>query len=186
MGLFFFGCLVFPKAFRQLTKPSRKPHILKTTKQNQTNLRENTKTLSGKQEHQRTPKTQSGKPKKQTNKQPFPRVGLKPLTTLFFFCFCFPKVVLVVFGIVGFPGSLFGFLKTFGKTNKTTTRKNTYPRVGLKPLNTLFVLVVPKVVWVFFGVLWYFWFSRICVWFSKNLMEHQQNKQDQTHIQGWV
>jgi len=58
----------------------------------------------------------------------------------------------------GFPEGFFGFLKTFGKT-ENQTRPNPYPRVGLKPLKTLF-LVFPKVCLVVFGFLWYFWFSR--------------------------
>ena len=66
----------------------------------------------------------SGKPtksEKQTNKtNPYPRVGLKPLTTL---CCWFSRMLfwfsLVFFGIFGFPEGLFCFLKTFGKTNNT-------------------------------------------------------------------
>ena len=70
---------------------------------------------------------------------------------------------LVFFGMLGFPEGLFGVLKTLGKTNKKQTNKKTYPRVGLKPLKTLYV-----------------WFSRMFVWFSKNLRENQQktNKQN--------
>ena len=41
MGLVLFGFLVFPKVFRKPKKPSGKPNIPKTTKENQTNLREN-------------------------------------------------------------------------------------------------------------------------------------------------
>ena len=79
----------------------------------------------------------------QTKKQKtYPRVGLKPLKTVFF---CFPEGFLW-FSLVffGFPEGSFGLLKTFGKT-----KKKTYPRVSLKPLKTLVV-----------------WFSRCFFWFS--------------------
>ena len=72
--------------------------------------------------------------------------------------------------------------KSFGKTKKT---KQTYPRVGLKPLTTLCFGFVLMCLLVFFGFLWYFWLSRRICWFCKNHRENQQNKK-QTHFQGWV
>ena len=47
---------------------------------------------------------------------------------------------MVFFGIVGFPEGFFDVLK-----NLRENQQNTYPRVGLKPLKTLFLLVFPKV-----------------------------------------
>ena len=49
MGLVLFGYFVFPKSFRQPSKPSGKPTIPKKTKENQNKLRENqnTKVLNG-------------------------------------------------------------------------------------------------------------------------------------------
>ena len=41
-------------------------------------------------------------------------------------------------------------------------------------LKTLFCLVFPEVFLVFFGCLWYCWFSRSFFWFSKNHRENQK------------
>ena len=172
-----------------------------------------------------------GKTKKQKkNKKTYPRVGLKPLNTLFF---GFPEGVLVFFGflwylwfswrffwfsknlrenntnttnkpiskggsetfkhfvVVGFPEgvfgfylvffcifgflkSCFGFVKTFGKTKKQ------YPRVGLKPLNTLFFGFSRRCFWFLFGFLWYCWFSLSFFGFVKTFGKTKK------HIQGWV
>ena len=64
--------------------------------------------------------------------------------------------------------------KNLGENRKTKTKKtNPYPRVGLKPLNTLF-LVFPKVFWfslVFFSILG---FSKV-FWFCKNFGENKEN-----------
>ena len=181
---------------------------------------------------------------KQKQKHKYPRVGLKPLTTLFFwfslmiFCYCFFGfllyvwfsrrlfwfcknlrenqhnknnkpiskggsetfknfvfwfflmfsffiVSLVFFCMFGFLEGFVGFVKTFGKTN-TTKKTNPYPRVSLKPLNTLFFFVFPNVCLVFFGFLLYVWFSRRICWFCKNLRENQNNNKKRNHIQGWV
>ena len=68
-------------------------------------------------------------------KKTYPRVGLKPLETLFVCLFLmFVLFSLVFFGIFGFLEGCFGFVETFGKTKKTQI----YPRVSLKPLKTLF------------------------------------------------
>ena len=110
-------------------------------------------------------------------------MGLKPLKTLF--CWFSRKYFwfsLVFFGIFGFPEGFFGFLKTFGKTKKTNKTKP-ISKGGSETFKNFVLLVFPKVFLVFFGFLWYFWFSRRFFWFSKNLRENQKNKQDQTHIQ---
>ena len=64
----------------------------------------------------------------------------------------------LVFCMFGFPEVVYGFLNTFGKT-KNQTRPNPYPRVGLKPLNTLVVWFYRMCVLVFFGLLCYCWLS---------------------------
>ena len=79
-------------------------------------------------------------PKKQTRPNPYPRVGLKPLTCVWS---VFPKLSFVffnlVYGICGFPEGFFCFLKKPSGKPANQTRPNPYPRVGLKPLNTLVV-----------------------------------------------
>ena len=62
--------------------------------------------------------------------------------------------------------------KTFGKTAKT----NPYPRVGMKPLTTLFFWFSRRCLFVFFGFLWYLRFSRRFVCFGENLRENRKNK----------
>ena len=82
--------------------------------------------------------------------------------------------LLVVFGFllyVWFSRRFFCFSKNPRENNKTQ-KTNPYPRVGLKPLTTVFV-GFPQVCLVFFGLLWYVWFSRRFFWFSKNPRENQ-------------
>ena len=91
--------------------------------------------------------------------------------------FIFPNVFLVFFGFlwyVWFSRRFCWFSKNL-RENQQNKKRNPYPRVGLKPLNTV-CLIFPKVFWVFFGFLLYFWFSRRFFGFSKNLRENQQNK----------
>ena len=125
------------------------------------------KTFSGKQQQQK---------QKQTN--PYPRVSLKPLNTLF--CW-FSECVVVFFGVrwcslvfLVFSNLCVGFVKkAFGKTSKTN-KTNPYPRVGLKPFKNCVFLVVPNVLLVFFGCLLYLWFSRRMFWFCTNLRENNK------------
>ena len=80
-------------------------------------------------------------------------MGLKPLTTLFLlFSRRFFWFSLVFFCIVGFPDGFYKTKKTFGKTKKKQKKTNPYPRVGLKPLTTLF-FGFPEGFFVFFLVL---------------------------------
>ena len=72
-----------------------------------------------------------------------------------------------------FPKVFFVISKNL-RENQKKTRK--YPRVGLKPLKTLFVFVFPNVCFVFFGVILYCWFSLMFFLFSKNLRENQKNE----------
>ena len=78
---------------------------------------------------------------KQTRPNPYPRVRLKPLNTLVcWFSRRFVWLSVVFLCICGFPDGLFCCLKPFGKVNKPNkTKPISYPRVGLKPLNTLVV-----------------------------------------------
>ena len=57
----------------------------------------------------------------------------------------------------GFPEGFLGFLKTFGKTKKTNKTK---PISKGGTFKHFVFLVFPKLFLVFFGFLWYFWFSR--------------------------
>ena len=84
-----------------------------------------------------------------------------------FFCFLW---------YLRFPGKFFLFKKTFGKTAKTNKTKP-ISKGGSETFKTLFLLVFPKVLLVFFGFLWYCWFSRSFLLFSKNLRENKKNKQ---------
>ena len=72
-----------------------------------------------------------------------------------------------------FSRRFFWFCKNL-RENQKNKKTNPYPRVGLKPLKTLFLLVFPNVSLVVFGFLLYFWFSRGICWFCKNLRENQQ------------
>ena len=93
----------------------------------------------------------SGKPTNQTRSNPYPRVRLKHVkTSLFWFSRRFFWLSLVFFGIFCFPE---GFLENQTKhreNQQKQTRPNPYPRVGLKPLKTLFFGVFPKVLFVLF------------------------------------
>ena len=66
---------------------------------------------------------------------------------------------LVFFGIFGFPEGYFGFLKTFGKTNKPNKTKP-ISKGGSETFKHFVFLVFPNVLFVFFGFLLYVWFSR--------------------------
>ena len=116
-----------------------------------------------------------GKPKNNIKKnKPISKGGSDTFKN--FVWLVFPKVVCGFFGfLLGFWFSkACGFLKTFGGT-KQTTKTNPYPRVGLKPLKTCF-FVYSLYLFVFFGFLWYCWFSRRFFWFCKNLRENKQTK----------
>ena len=117
--------------------------------QNQTILRENQNIKENKT---------FGKTVKHKNK-PISKGGSETFKTLvlgfsrrFFLC------SLVFFSISGFLEGLFGFVKTFGKTEKPK-KTNPYPRVGLKHLKTLFL--------VFTNVFCFIWFSCVFLVFSK-------------------
>ena len=76
---------------------------------------------------------------------------------------------------------------------KTQKQKHMYPRVGLTPLKTMFCWFSRGFLFVFFGFLWYVWFSRRLFVCSKNIRENRnKQKQQKTHktkkqtIQGWV
>ena len=137
MGLFFFVLLVFPKVFRKQKKPSRKPKIPKKTKENQKKHRETKKTM-------------------------FLKVSDPPLGYgfVFFVLLVFPKVLLVFFCMFGFLKSCLGFVKTFGKTKKTTKRKNISKGESETFKNFVFV-GFPD------GVFGFVWFSFVCLVFSK-------------------
>ena len=93
-------------------------------------------------------------------------MGLKPLKTLFFwFSRRFFLFSLVSFCIFGFLEGFVGFVKTFGKTNKTKTNKP-ISKGGSETFKNFILFVFPNVFLVFFGFLWYLWFSRKFVWFS--------------------
>ena len=118
MGLFFCICL-FSRWFLE----------------NQTNVWEN-------QKYPNKPKkteTTFGKPQK-TNKQnnTYPRVGLKPLTTVLFsrmFCvFFFGFILYCWFSII-----FYLFSKNLRENQQQHKQPNPYPRVGLKPLKTMFL-----------------------------------------------
>ena len=95
-----------------------------------------------------------GKTQKTKKTNPYPRVGLKLLNSC---CFGFPDGFFCVILHFWFSRRFFFvFKKPSGKPKQQT---NPYPRVGLKPLKLCF-FVFPKVFVVFFGFLWYFWFSR--------------------------
>ena len=66
-----------------------------------------------------------------------------------------------------------GFLKTFGKTNKTTNKQKNISKGGSETSNNFGLLVFPKVCLVFFGI---FGFPECVCWFSKNHRENQKNK----------
>ena len=119
---------------------------------------------------------------------PYPRVGLKPLKAL----------------VVGFPEScvwcsfvffcIFGFIKGFVcvffknvRENLKTKSINPYPRVGLKPLKTLFLLFSRRFCLVFFGFLLYLLFSQMFVHFCcLTFGETETPPPTKTkHIQGW-
>ena len=118
----------------------------------------------------------SGKPKETTKKKlnPHPRVGLKPLTTLLFWC---SRRFFFSFLYFWFSLMFVWFSKNLRENQKTKT----YPRVGLKPLNTLLFWFSRR----FFVFFLYVWFSLMFVWFSKNLRENQTNTK-RKHIKGWV
>ena len=124
-------CFLLSRRFLEHTKKhSGKSKIQKQTKESHTNVRENQKTK-------------------------LLKVSDPPLDMFF-----------------GFPEGFYKTNKTFGNTNKNKQTTNPYPRVGLKPLRTLF-FGFPE---AFFGFLWllYFWFSRRVFWFSKNLRENKK------------
>ena len=161
--LFVAYLLVFPNVKKKKKKDFGKTKTNK--KQKKRNLRENQQKLLENQK-----KTKCFKGFRPTLKYGF------VFFIVWFSLMCFCVFVFRIF---------VNFLKTFGKTKKTNNNNNKqYPRVGLKPLKTVLLLVFPKVVLVFFGFLLYVWFSLTFVWFSKNLRENQKNKKK--HIQGWV
>ena len=103
-------------------------------------------------------------------------MGLKSLKTLF--CLkVFPKVLLIFFGFLlyfWFSRRFFWFFKNLRENPKT---KNNKPisKGGSETFKHLFsFFVFPKVFLIFFGFLWYFWFSRTFFGFSKNLRENQK------------
>ena len=119
MGLVLFCCLAFPKVFRKqknLRENQKNKENQKKNRENQTN-----KVFKGFRPtlgygfglvcffgfpecFLRKPKKHSGKPKKQTRPNPYPRVRLKPLKTVFvWFSRRFFWLSLVFFGIFGFP-----------------------------------------------------------------------------------
>ena len=88
-----------------------------------------------------------------TKRNPYLRVGLKPLKTCLlgfaegfvgFLCFCFC--------VFGFPEGVFGFLKTFGETKKQNKTKP-ISKGGSETFKHFVLLVFPKVV---VGFLWLF------------------------------
>ena len=129
----------------------------------------------------------------------YPRVRLKPLTTLLFLFFLMFLFVVVFFGFhlyLWFSRMICWLCKNLREnpnnkqTQKKTKTKKTYPRVRLKPLKTLFFWLFLMFVWfsLVFGFLLYVWFFGMTCWFCKNFRENhkQQKKQKETHIQGWV
>ena len=124
----------------------------------------------------------------QTNKKNISKGGSETFKKPYLLVF--PKVFLVFFGCLlycWFSRKVFvGFVKTFGKT-KQTKKTNQYPRVGLKPLKTLFFLFSLCFFFVFFvGFRLYVWFYRRFFGFVKTFGKTNKNKNKQTHIQGWV
>ena len=118
------------------------------------------------------------------NKTKFSKVSDPPLDMGLFvvFCFCgFPEGLFFLY--VWFSRWFCWFCKNFREHQKNKNKK-TYPRVSLKPLKTLFLLVVPNVLLVFCGLILYVWLSRRICWFCKNLRENQKVKTKQKHIQG--
>ena len=122
-----------------------------------------------------------GKTKKTNKTKPISKGGSETVQN--FVLFVFPKVFLVLFGFLlycWFSLMFFWLSKNLRENNK----KKTYPRVGLKPSTTLFFFVFPNDVLVFVGFLWYFWFSRRCFWFSKNLRENHQKQKNKPISKG--
>ena len=110
-------------------------------------------------------------------------MGLQPLKTLlFWFSLRLLLFSLVLFCIFSFLKCCLSFVKTFGKT-KNKKKTNPYPRVGLKPLKTLFV-------WFSLRFLLFLWFYFVYLVFSndfcccKNLRGNQQNKKDKPISKG--
>ena len=82
----------------------------------------------------------------------------------------------VVFGFLlycWFSIRFFLFSKNF-RDNQTIKTTKSISKGGSETFKKLVLLVLPKVVLIFFGFLWYFWFSQRSYWFSKNLRENQQ------------
>ena len=166
MGLVCLFCWFSRRFLENQTKTSGKPKIQNKTKENQKHLREN-------QQNKNT----LGKTNKQKNKN-ISKGGSETFKNFdcWFSRMCF-WFSLVFFSICGFPEGLFGFLKTFGKTKKTQNNKP-ISKGGSETFKNFVVLVFPKVLLFFVGFLWYCWFSRRFLGFSKNLRENQTNKKN--------
>ena len=125
---------------------------------NQTNIRENQKYKiipKKTKDNQRKPKKPSGKPKKQKKKlNPYPRVGMKLLKTLFcWFSLMFCFVCFVFFGFLlylWFSLRIFWFCKNLREIQK---KQKKHPRVCMKPLKTLLFGFPDCFLLVFFGFL---------------------------------
>ena len=111
-----------------------------------------------------------------TNKQNKPISKGESETFKNFVLLVFPKVLLVFFGCLlyfWFSRMFCWFCKNLRENQQKQTKTN-ISKGESETFKNFGCLVFPNIFWVFFGFLWYCWFSRRFFGFCKNLRENQK------------